>query len=81
VLQESEDRFRQVVAMRGVMEREPSATVVVLGDTNNSEVKGSTPLFGIGREAGALNQFAPTHLTNKCFERMGFREPWRFPLL
>ncbi len=64
--------------MRGVEEREPAATVVVLGDTNNSEVKGSTPLFGIGQDAGVLNQFAPTHLTNKCFDRMIVTGPGRW---
>jgi hypothetical protein len=48
--------------------REPKATVVVLGDTNNTNVK--TALYGLGTEAGALNQFAATHLSNKCFDRL-----------
>ncbi len=47
--------------------REPGTTVVVLGDTNNSEKQA---LYGIGREAGELNNFAATHITNKCYDRL-----------
>ncbi len=35
--------------------------------TNNSD---RDPLYGIGREAGGLNDFAATHLTNKCDDRL-----------
>ena len=38
----------------------------VLGDTNTDR----QPLYGIGREAGELNNFAATHLTNKCYDRL-----------
>jgi hypothetical protein len=47
--------------------REPAATVVVPGDTNNSN---RAPLYGIGREVGELNGFAPTHLGGKAFDRL-----------
>jgi hypothetical protein len=69
---EKHDRQRAAIGawMRGVMDREPKSTVVVLGDTNNSEVKGAVPLYGAGTEAGTLNQFAVTHLSNKCFDRL-----------
>lgn len=76
---QAEKHQRQLAAigawMRGVGEREPTATIVVLGDTNNSDTKGGASLFGIGQEAGALNQFAPTHLTNKCYDRMVLSGP------
>ena len=51
----------------GLLSREPGATVLVVGDTNFSERK---PLYGVGREAGELNAFAATHLTNKCYDRL-----------
>ena len=41
--------------------------MVIAGDTNNSDRQ---PLYGIGREAGRLNDFAATHLTNKCYDRL-----------
>jgi len=44
----------------------PKDTVVILGDTNNDQ----TPLFDFGSEAGALNQWAATHLTGKPFDRL-----------
>lgn len=47
--------------------REPGAAVVIIGDTNASEKKS---LFGVGREAGELNAYAPTHLTGKCYDRL-----------
>ena len=51
----------------GLLSREPGATVLVVGDTNFSDRK---PLYGVGREAGELNAFAATHLTNKCYDRL-----------
>jgi hypothetical protein len=54
--------------MQGQLQRDPGSTVVVLGDTNNSET--GKPLFGLGSEAGELNGFAATHLTGKCFDRL-----------
>ena len=51
----------------GLLSREPGATVLVVGDTNNSD---RTSLYGIGHEAGELNGFAATHLTNKCYDRL-----------
>ena len=50
-----------------LLSREPGATVLVVGDTNFSDRK---PLYGVGREAGELNAFAATHLTNKCYDRL-----------
>jgi hypothetical protein len=47
--------------------RDPGATVVVVGDTNNTDRRS---LYGVGRDAGELNAFAATHLTNKCFDRL-----------
>lgn len=51
----------------GLIAREPGATVVIAGDTNNSDRQ---PLYGIGREAGELNGFAPTHISGKCYDRL-----------
>jgi hypothetical protein len=51
----------------GLLSREPGATVVVFGDTNNTDRRS---LYGAGRDAGELNAFAATHLTNKCFDRL-----------
>ncbi len=71
---QAEKHQRQLTAigawMRKLVTLEPKATVVVFGDTNNSEVKAAAPLYGLGTEAGALNQFAATHLSNKCFDRL-----------
>lgn len=52
---------------KGLIEREYGATVVIVGDTNNSD---RHSLYGLGREAGELNSFAATHLTGKCFDRL-----------
>lgn len=69
---QEEKHQRQLAAigewMQAQVARDPTASVVVLGDTNNSNTK--SPLFGIGREAGELNRFAATHLGGKCFDRM-----------
>ena len=51
----------------GLLSREPGATVLVVGDTNFSDRK---TLYGVGREAGELNAFSATHLTNKCYDRL-----------
>lgn len=53
--------------MKEQLAREPGATVVVLGDTNNSEQQS---LYGLGKDAGELNRYAATHLTGKCFDRL-----------
>ena len=42
----------------GLLTRDPGATVVIAGDTNTDR----QPLYGIGREAGELNNFAATHM-------------------
>ena len=79
---QAEKHQRQLTAigawMRGITALEPKATVVVLGDTNNSDVRASAPLYGLGMEAGALNQFAATHLSNKCFDRLVAVGPGRW---
>lgn len=53
--------------MKEQLTREPDASVVVIGDTNNSD-RGS--LYGIGKDAGELNAYAATHLGGKCFDRL-----------
>lgn len=79
---QAEKHQRQLAAigtwMRGLATIEPKATVVVLGDTNNSDVTATAPLFGAGTDAGLLNQFAPTHLSNKCFDRLIVTGPGRW---
>jgi hypothetical protein len=50
-----------------LLARESGATVVILGDTNNSSRES---LYGVGSDAGELNGYAPTHLTNKCYDRL-----------
>ncbi len=47
----------------GLPTRAPGATVVIAGDKKNTDRQ---PLYGVGREAGELNAFAATHITNKC---------------
>ena len=66
---EKHDRQRAAIGewVKDQLAREPGATVVVLGDTNNSN---RAPLYGIGREVGELNGFAPTHLGGKAFDRL-----------
>ena len=50
-----------------LLARESGATVVILGDTNNSSRES---LYGLGNDAGDLNGYSPTHLTNKCYDRL-----------
>jgi hypothetical protein len=50
-----------------LLAREPGATVVVVGDTNNTDRRS---LYGLGSDAGELNGYASTHLTNKCYDRL-----------
>ena len=52
---------------QGLLARESGATVVILGDTNNSSRES---LYGLGNDAGDLNGYAPTHLANKCYDRL-----------
>ena len=52
---------------QGLLARESGATVVILGDTNNSSRES---LYGLGNDAGDLNGYSPTHLTNKCYDRL-----------
>jgi hypothetical protein len=51
----------------GLLSREPGSSVVIVGDTNNSDRQ---PLYGVGRDAGELNAFSATHLTKKCYDRL-----------
>ena len=59
---QADKQARQTAAIAAwisrVQNREPAATIVILGDTNNTVTKPGTSLFGIGREANELNQFA-----------------------
>jgi hypothetical protein len=66
---EKHDRQRAAIGkwMKEQFVREPGASVVVIGDTNNSD-RGS--LYGIGNDAGELNGYAATHLGGKCFDRL-----------
>ena len=50
-----------------LLAQESGATVVILGDTNNSSRES---LYGAGNDAGDLNGYSPTHLTNKCYDRL-----------
>ncbi len=50
-----------------LLAQESGATIVILGDTNNSSRES---LYGLGNDAGDLNGYAPTHLTNKCYDRL-----------
>ena len=58
-----------------LLAREPGSSVVIVGDTNNSNRQ---PLYGVGREAGELNAFAATHLTNKCYDRLVVAGPGKW---
>jgi endonuclease/exonuclease/phosphatase family metal-dependent hydrolase len=53
--------------VQGLLARESGAAVVILGDTNNSSRES---LYGLGSDAGELNGYASTHLTNKCYDRL-----------
>ena len=61
---EKQARQREAIGAwaKDLLTREPGATVVIAGDTNNTDRQ---PLYGIGREVGELNNFAATHITNK----------------
>ena len=52
---------------QGLLARESGATVVILGDTNSSSRES---LYGLGNDAGEFNGYAPTHLTNNCYDRL-----------
>ena len=52
---------------QGLLARESGATVVILGDTNNSSRES---LYGLGNDAGDLNGYASTHLGGKAFDRL-----------
>lgn len=52
---------------RMLSEREPGAVVVIAGDTNFSDRQ---TVYGLGRDAGELNRYAPTHLAGRCFDRL-----------
>jgi hypothetical protein len=71
---QAEKQARQRTAIGGWMAeevaRDPGASVVVLGDTNDSDANPGPSLYGIGREAGELDGFAATHLIGKCFDRL-----------
>ena len=66
--QKQEGQRRAIGAWaQGLLARESGATVVILGDTNNSSRES---LYGLGNDAGELNNYASTHLTNKCYDRL-----------
>ena len=67
--QEKQEGQRKAIGAwaEGLLARESGATVVILGDTNNSSRES---LYGLGNDAGELNGYASTHLTNKCFDRL-----------
>ena len=52
---------------QGLLARESGATVVILGDTNSSSRES---LYDLGNDAGELNGYSPTHLANKCYDRL-----------
>lgn len=51
----------------GLLARETDATVLIVGDTNNSD---RHSLYGVGRDAGELNRYAATHLAGRCLDRL-----------
>ena len=66
--QKQEGQRRAIGAWaQGLLARESGATVVILGDTNNSSRES---LYGLGNDAGDLNGYLPTHLTSKCYDRL-----------
>ena len=67
--QEKQEGQRRAIGAwaQGLLARESGATVVILGDTNNSSRES---LYGLGNDAGDLNGYSPTHLTNKCYDRL-----------
>ena len=66
--QKQEGQRRAIGAWaQGLLARESGATVVILGDTNNSSRES---LYGLGNDAGDLNGYSPTHLANKCYDRL-----------
>lgn len=71
---QAEKQARQRAAIGGWMAeqlaRQPGASVVVAGDTNDSDTAPGQSLYGVGREAGELDGFAATHLAGKCFDRL-----------
>ena len=67
--QEKQEGQRRAIGAwaQTLLARESGATVVILGDTNNSSRES---LYGLGNDAGDLNGYASTHLTNKCYDRL-----------
>ena len=67
--QQKQESQRKAIGawVQGLLARESGATVVILGDTNNGSRES---LYGLGNDAGELNGYASTHLTNKCYDRL-----------
>lgn len=53
-----------------VQAEEPTSSVVVLGDTNDTKELKGTSIFGIGIEAGEQLGFSATHLDGKSYDRL-----------
>lgn len=53
--------------MRNQVGQDPNATVIVLGDTNNST---KASLWGFGQEAAELNGYKETHLIRQPYDRL-----------
>jgi len=66
---ERQARQREAIGnwAKGVLAREPDATVIIAGDTNFSD---RASVYGIGQDAGELNRYAATHLAGRCFDRL-----------
>jgi hypothetical protein len=62
---------------------DPAASIVVLGDTNNTKKAKGSSLIGIGHEANELNRWAATHINKSCYDRIILVGPgeWRNPLV
>jgi endonuclease/exonuclease/phosphatase family metal-dependent hydrolase len=67
--QQRQESQRKAISawVQGLLARESGSAVVILGDTNNSSRES---LYGLGNDAGELNGYAATHLTNKCYDRL-----------
>ena len=50
--------------------KDPKATIVVMGDTNNTAKPKGTSLIGLGSEAGEKNGYAATHLNGSIYDRI-----------
>jgi|GEM_PF-4710347 len=65
---------KQIAAIHGwaakTHEQEPQTSIIIMGDTNDPTRWTDTSLFGLGKEAGELIDFSPTHLDGRPYDRL-----------